>query len=115
MNEFKGTPGPWEVTNSTGGYAADEDDSHFSIATQRRDDFSRYHLAVTVGDLPELAQQEKANAHMLAASWDMWQALKAFMNLPHLDDDVCEKGAGCKVCEAIESGKAALAKAVHHD
>lgn len=33
-------------------------------------------------------------------------ALDAFMELPHLFDDVCDRGANCKVCRAIELARA---------
>ena len=39
----------------------------------------------------------------------MRKALEAFMALPHLDDDICEVGSGCKVCAAIEQARAGLA------
>jgi hypothetical protein len=41
---------------------------------------------------------------------NLYEALKAFMQLPHLFDDVCDRGTDCRVCKAIVMGTDALAK-----
>ncbi len=37
----------------------------------------KLYLALTIGDIPGLAEQEEANAHLIAAAPEMYEALKA--------------------------------------
>jgi len=70
-------------------------------------------FCLTCGAEGPLAKTRKA----AIAAWNtrangsepMREALEAFMALPHLDDDICEVGSGCKVCAAIEQARAGLA------
>lgn len=97
MSNF--TPGPWRISERAGRlgkpaiFAAD---NPMCIAD----------LGIGMDD------RSAANARLIAAAPEMFEALKAFMQLPHLFDDVCDKGTDCKVCKAILLGTDALAKAV---
>jgi len=91
MSKF--TPGPWRTEG-------------------------RYVLALKGKSVCELprggvthAKVDKANANLIATAPEMYEALQAFLQLPHLFDDVCDRGTDCKVCKAILLGMAAIAKA----
>ncbi len=42
--------------------------------------------------------------------YDLRDALQRFMELPHLFDDVYDKGVDCKVCQAVSMATLALEK-----
>jgi len=63
-----------------------------------------------LGHFADRIAEARITPKMLAAE-EMYEALSAFLQLPHLFDDVCDRGSDCKVCKAILLGTEALAKA----
>ena len=56
-------------------------------------------------------KMDRQNTRSEPSTEAMRNALEAFMNLPHLFDDVCDRGAECKVCAAVELGRAVASNA----
>lgn len=100
----KFTPGPWEafVGSRPSVYSASGNINYL----QTRSGFQKNTKPVSLSEA-------QANANLIAAAPDMYEALTAFMELPHLDDDMCTEDdqPECKVCAAINIGRSALAKA----
>jgi len=84
----------------------DEGLKRYAVGTTN--DFGEGYCKCTPTLLPDKDGRAVLYADHVASTEAMRKALEAFMNLPHLFDDVCDRGADCKVCAAVELARAAL-------
>jgi hypothetical protein len=117
MSEFKGTPGPWQLTMPDFDKAADDFDenesedgwlreSHCASLSGPGGKWQRFaHVFVAVQGVRD--DEGVANANLLAASWDMFQALQ--LALARIESDIESTRRKTDEGNAI---RAALAKAL---
>lgn len=117
MSEFKGTPGPYEV-----GYGLGITGPSAAWAMPLTQAFrTRLVTAPTIPDGDRLLSSvvaltcDEANAHLLAASWEMYEALwqlDAYLDFdtPWTKGEVFGDPSG--INEAMKQAKAAIAKAL---
>lgn len=105
MSETKFTPGPWGwVEQYRGGHAWLQSASEkFTIGNAIIDDGSAY------GEYPPRIAVNEANAHLIAAAPDLYEALERL--LPMAEDDCFQYGNSADEDEDIIFARAALAKA----
>lgn len=96
------TPGPWNIDEGSN-YLAESDLGKFKVYGGDLE----LVVAQTIGDVPELARQEEANAHLISASPDLLEACKEFVRKVECGDARSKR--------SYAQMKAAIAKAEGRD
>ena len=103
--ERKWTPGPWEVDDAGDVHSKHLGYAYSFVAISTGEDYGGYY-----GDNADVDLQKKANAHLIAAAPDLYEALEELNDWifnPGPEEDETEES----VLATFEKVKAALAKA----
>ena len=97
MNEKKFTPGPWLSYKL-------QDDDVINITTRRRKEGHLVDVAfISVGLDKPFDDEQRANAHLIAAAPDMYAALEQIAKICRpLNAPNC---AGCLICAALKKAR----------
>jgi hypothetical protein len=95
--ERKWTPGPWEVDDAGDVHSKHLGYAYSFVAISTGEDYGGYY-----GDNADVDLQKKANAHLIAAAPDLYEALENLLNDP--GDDYIKT-------RHWDAARAALAKA----